>query len=146
MLGGLFAGMGGGGGGGGSNLGSGADVTNINGGGEKSAFVSAATLPSSTSAGEVTSAASRCGHLEAQAFLLNRLSKWRLGQADAALNILQTRLDHSQQMMQKEVEYQRAFGKHGKALLRYGLGVAENKANVTAYEASFGSAMNSLNF
>ena len=143
MLGALFSGFRSGAGS--TSLGSGGNPTQISGN-EKQTFAATAKLPHRTSSSQVVREAQESGDLEAQAFLLNRQSKWQLKKADSALKILQTRLDHSREMMQKEAEFQRAFGQHGKALLRYGLNITENKANVSGYEANFGAALGQLDF
>lgn len=128
-----------------NQLASGADPTRITGN-DRGAIVKYSSLPVKTNPQAVIKASEELGKSEAQTYLLRQLSRHTLRTAENALATLETRVEHSKQMMGIEGKYQRLQAKHGKNLIRYGLGVAENKANYSGYEAEFMAAQDVVNF
>lgn len=120
-------------------LGSGGDPTLIQGD-DKGAIVKYSSLPAKTNPQAVITASEESGKSEAQTYLLRQLSRHTLRTAENALAALETRVEHSNQMQGIENKFQRLQAKHGKNLMRYGLGVAENKANYSGYESEFQAA------
>jgi hypothetical protein len=127
-----------------SALATGGTPSTINVGTQKSTISRNSRLPGSTSKSDVVTAAKTSGKMESQAFLLQKLSKHYINQANSALKIAETQVNHSTEMMKVEEQYQRIIGKHNKAISRHTLNLEENSANVNGYTQGFNNAMSNL--
>lgn len=113
---------------------------------EREIMQGAGQLPTEATLADVTKTATMRGQLEAQIPIQKRLSEEKLGVMDAALQLVQNRVNHSQQTMQKEDIYQKTISKHGKNYLAHSVNEQANQANFTGYEAEFQAANDTIGF
>lgn len=138
MLGNLFPTLFGGYGGNNSSLDVGSRPQMLNGN-EKVDLVDASTLPNKPTAADVNNMAKRAGDVEAEGVLLKELSQQQLALQKAALNNVETRINHSQQSMQNTRQFQQKMSRHGKNILEHSIGTQATQQNFDAYEARFNS-------
>jgi hypothetical protein len=128
-----------------SSLGTGSDPTKIVGN-EKRLLASRAVLPTKTNASTVVEASGMAGRTEAQSQLLAQLSRHQQRVAGNLVAILKTRVEHSKAMMKIEREVQQLDAQQSKAITRFHLGVAENKANLSGFDSEMQRAAEIINF
>lgn len=113
---------------------------------ERETMQGAGQLPSEATLADVTKTATTRGQMEAQIPIQKRLSEEKQGLMDAALQVLDIRVNHAQQTMQKEDRYQKSISKHGKNYLAHTVNEQANQANFTGYEAEFQAASQAVGF
>lgn len=132
MLGNLFSGIGGDDRGSG-RLSSGSNPKLIQGNDAKN-LSKYASLPNSVDREQVISSARDSGQAQAAALLLAKYSRNTLATANAALQMYQTRLNHSAQSLRLEEQWQKTKGRHHQAIAKFDLTIAENEAQLTGFE------------
>lgn len=126
-------------------LGTGGDPTKVIGS-EGRKVANMMILPTKVNPQNVVDASKQSNSSEAASYLLARYSKHRLQSASNYLATMKTRADYAKGMMGIERQVQQIGASHAKAMARYQLGTAETAAGLTAYEAEFSRAGETINF
>lgn len=105
-----------------------------------------ASLPYSVDREQVIRSASDSGKASAAALLLAKYSRNTLATANAALQMYQTRTNHSAQALRLEEQWQKATGRHHQTIAKFDLGTAENEAQLSGFEAELQHATSILGF
>lgn len=130
------------------------DVTTLNSGGnptkllgtEKANLKAAMALPAKGTQEQVKVAAKTAGELSGQVPIMKQLSEYQLEQQQAALEILDVRINHHGQFMKNEQSFQKKISKHGQNVLDHNLTTTATQAHFSGYEAQFQAAADTVKF
>lgn len=129
----------------GTHLSSGGNPTKLQGQ-ERNNLKAAMTLPAKGTQEQVKAAAKAAGELSGQVPILKQLSEYQLEQQQAALEILDVRINHHGQSMRNEQTFQKKISKHGQNVLDHNLTTTATQAHFSGYEAQFQAAADTVKF
>lgn len=113
---------------------------------EKANLKAAMALPAKGTQEQVKAAAKAAGELSGQVPILKQLSEYQLEQQQAALEILDVRINHHGQSMRNEQSFQKKISKHGQNVLDHNLTTTATQAHFSGYEAQFQAAADTVKF
>lgn len=145
MLDSLFPNVFGGNENGATQLASGGNPTKLQGT-ERANLKAAMALPAKGTQEQVKAAAKAAGELSGQVPILKQLSEYQLEQQQAALEILDVRINHHGQSMRNEQSFQMKISKHGQNVLDHNLTTTATQAHFSGYEAQFQAAADTVKF
>lgn len=115
-------------------------------GNERNNIKAGMVLPAKATQDQVKAAAKAAGELSGQVPIMKQLSEYQLEQQQAALEILDVRVQHHQQSMKNEQSFQKKISKHGQNVLGHNLTTTATQAHFSGYEAQFQAAADTVKF